>query len=503
MSGNATSNGNSQDKTRAIGTTPSERYLSKLCRWAFLSLWSYTNLHTDEGRKNGKGVGHELCDLLVVFDDDVIIFSDKDAKFDRTIDISIAWKRWFKKAIRKSADQIYGAERWLRNYGDRIYLDSECTKPFPISLPPTDRIRIHRVSVARGIYKACRDYFGGNSLGSLMINSDLVGDDHYKMPFSIGHVNPDRGFVHVFEDFTLGAVLRELDTVSDFVTYLTKREKFLSNKKLAVIAPGDEQLLAIYLTKNNAEGEHDFILPGEGPADVVSLDESFWPSMIKNPQYIAKKEADKISYVWDQLIEHLIKHGIGYSPTRGTDVSLAERELALRIMASEGRVQRRHLSHALYGVIESDKGLTRLVISNTLPDVAYLFLTIPRSPDRSYDEYREMRRNVLTAYCKVAKLKAPLARFIVGFATEPDSGRGRSEDLLVLDVSNWTTEEQAEAESLQEQCSLLLDTNLSKREFSVKEYPDVPNHVESQEDNRLLNRRQRRALEARRRRSKK
>ena len=62
---------------KSDGITPSERYLSKLCRRSFLGLWSYPNLHTDDGRKAEKGVGHELCDLLVVFGNNVIIFSDK------------------------------------------------------------------------------------------------------------------------------------------------------------------------------------------------------------------------------------------------------------------------------------------------------------------------------------------------------------------------------------------------------------------------------------------
>lgn len=59
------------------GATASERYLGSLARKAFLSLWSHPNVYTDENKKAGKGVGTELCDLLVVFGNDVLIFSDK------------------------------------------------------------------------------------------------------------------------------------------------------------------------------------------------------------------------------------------------------------------------------------------------------------------------------------------------------------------------------------------------------------------------------------------
>ncbi len=263
------------------GYTPSEKYLSRLCRRSFLSLWSYTNLHTDEGRKNEKDVGDELCDVLVIFGNDVVIFSDKTVEFNRSKDINVAWKRWFKKAILKSANQIYGAESWLRQHQNRIYIDRYCQKPFPIPLPSPERIRVHRVVVAHGIYHACTEYFG-RSLGSLIIHSGLEGSDHYLKPFHIGHINKKKGFVHVFEDFTLDSVLREQDTVQDFIAYLSKRKQLLSKEKPIVVAAGDEQLLAVYLTNENSEGKHDFVLPDK-EGDYVYFEEGSWESMISYP----------------------------------------------------------------------------------------------------------------------------------------------------------------------------------------------------------------------------
>ena len=55
----------------SAGMTDAERYLTQLACKAFLSLWSYPNLFTDEGRSKGKGDGKELCDLLVVFGNSV------------------------------------------------------------------------------------------------------------------------------------------------------------------------------------------------------------------------------------------------------------------------------------------------------------------------------------------------------------------------------------------------------------------------------------------------
>ncbi len=90
------------------GTTNSERYLTRLARRAFLSLWSYPNVFTDEGRSAGKGDGKELCDLLVVFGNTVLLFSDKDCEFPSGPDLGIAWPRWYRRAVLKSARQLAG-----------------------------------------------------------------------------------------------------------------------------------------------------------------------------------------------------------------------------------------------------------------------------------------------------------------------------------------------------------------------------------------------------------
>ncbi len=105
---------------KSSGFTNSEKYLAEICNYTFLSLWSYPNLFTDEGRKYGKGDGNELCDVLVVFRNHVFIFSDKDIQFKNTGNLEIDWGRWVKRAVLKSANQIYGAEKWIKEYPDRI-----------------------------------------------------------------------------------------------------------------------------------------------------------------------------------------------------------------------------------------------------------------------------------------------------------------------------------------------------------------------------------------------
>lgn len=98
---------------RADGVTAAERLLKRLCDHSFLSMWSYSGIYRDQGRNKDIGDGKEVCDLIVVFENHIIIFSDKDCDFPDTGNPDLDWSRWYKRAVRKSAEQIWGAERWL------------------------------------------------------------------------------------------------------------------------------------------------------------------------------------------------------------------------------------------------------------------------------------------------------------------------------------------------------------------------------------------------------
>jgi hypothetical protein len=290
---------------RSTGGTLSERYLAKLADRSFLNLWSYPNTFIDK-RKKEKGDGKELCDLLVVCGDHILVFSDKTIGWPSDDNIQLAWKRWYKRAILKSVDQIRGAERWIAQFPDRIFLDRQCQQPLPLKLPPLDRRKVHGIVVALGASEACKSYFG-EGIGSLLIAPGVKENAHWEgehvAPFVVGDVDPSGAFVHVLDEATLDIVLGELDTITDFTAYLSKKENLIRSGRL-ISAAGEEELAAYYMTHMNSVGEHDFTKP-DGTSlsenDHISFDVGFYSTMLKNEQYQAKKAADKDSYVWDRL----------------------------------------------------------------------------------------------------------------------------------------------------------------------------------------------------------
>lgn len=105
---------------RAAGLTPSERLLAEIADRSFLKLWTYPNPY--------KELNRELADLIVVFGDDVLLFSDKGGAYPESGDQTLDWTRYYRSAITQSAAQLRTAEHWIRRSPDRVYLDVRCTE---------------------------------------------------------------------------------------------------------------------------------------------------------------------------------------------------------------------------------------------------------------------------------------------------------------------------------------------------------------------------------------
>jgi hypothetical protein len=461
---------------RAEGVTDAERYLKRLCDKTFLSLWSHAGIYRDQG-KAGSGDGKEVCDLLVVFKNDIIIFSDKDCRFPNTENLELDWSRWFRRAVEDSAKQIWGAERWIRKYPHRLFLDRACTRHFPIDIPPLDKVKFHRVVVAHDASLRCRAALGGS--GSLMLMPDIIGKSHYDknsgsvIPFAIGQLDPAKGFVHVFDDISLEIVLTNRDTIADFVHYLTKKEAFIESGKLG-IAAGEEDLLGFYLGRLNSSDEHDFTFKGDYIK--IAIDEGHWERFLQSPEHASQVAADEVSYLWDHLIEKFTYHFLNGTSPVCSHPTYKDQERLFRLFARESRFRRRILSRDLLEAAalgdKSDRFL-RVRPPAEPEDPYYVFLILKPSLQlfSSYERYREIRGGLLECACRVVKTKYPAATDIVGIATEPMGGPDddRSEDAIYFDASEWTEEMQADALQLQQKLGLMI--NVTERRRNYAEYP--------------------------------
>lgn len=425
------------DLADAEGVTESERFLAGLCRRSFLRLWAFPNAFSNEGvRETGPSSGKEFVDVLAVFGDDVILFSDKHISFHEEIDVSVAWPRWYKSAVVKSVRQLLGALNWVRRFPESIFLDAACSRPLPIRLPPTDRARFHLVATTRGSQQAAVRWFRGG-LGTHAVDTSVQGSNHLTTPFTIGNVEPSKHFVHVLDEASLEYVMREMDTARDLIDYLVARERFLTSGA-HIVAPGEEQLLALYI-RNMRDNSHWFLGEGEDiqQGQLLAVDSSPFSDLLSRPEYVAKKQADAPSYLWDSLIERFISEGD--TALLGATTSSSDVERALRIIASESRFDRRNLVAALRGLFDVARGSpdarrVRLYATRERPNMAYVLLVDPKDPNNTYDEYRRRRAEFLQLYCRCARLRIPEATTFVGlgFDHPAKTYAGGSEDLAIF-----------------------------------------------------------------------
>lgn len=497
---------------KSEGGTVSERYLAKLAEKSFLNLWSYPNPYRDQGI-NGNGDGKELCDLLAVCGEHIVIFSEKTIDWPSG-DIETAWSRWAKRAIQASAKQTKGAERWLAGHPERLFLDRACSAPFPIDLPPKEVRRVHRIVVANGSAGACHRFTEGRS-ASLKIIPEIIGDAHWarreSVPFAIGDIDPDGSFVHVFNEAALDVVMSELDTIRDFTDYLAKKAAFVRSGNLREAA-GEENLFAYYAIRMNSENEHDFVISAKKVP--ITIDHQHYPRLTGNPRYAAKKDADRSSYLWDRLIETFTTRmldGTSFTP-EGQEFDLRKYESGIRHMALVPRFSRRNYSEAVAHAMERGLRCERVVC--TIPgtrinrdgvkesETAFFVLTLKylhrMQANGGYEKYRQRRSAYSLIYAKGLLERCAHLKRVIGFALEPpEQGRESSEDLIYAEQCDWTDEERAAIKNDCKRADLL--QNIVERRHEGKEFPDVGTIVVESPDAHQphLNRKQRRALKAR------
>lgn len=489
---------------RGTGQTKSEKRLARLADKSFLDLWSYPNTFNDRGAQRGQG--QELCDLLVVCGDDVLLFSDKEAVWSGP-DLQTAWKRWYRKTVEASVKQIRGAERWITQYPDRVFIDPACRKRLPVDFPPPGRMRIHGIAVAGGSENAAKEHFGGSD-ASLMLaaQSPETRDEERRVgPFVVGDPEPKGSFIHVIDAKSLRLLMRELDTITDFVAYLRERARVFREGTLG-IAAGEPDLLAGYLSNFDEKGRCRL------PDDTI-FSPGLYEAAKNAPGYRARIHANAVSYGWDKLILEFSKNLLA-----GTSVAIAGMqptvrgaERALRQMALEDRVSRRGLSEAVRDAFRAAEEFDQDRFARVIPpvegshdpDCGYLILILAYRGEtfkgKSYADYRELRAAFLKAYCQVALYRVNKMKRIVGLAFDARktmTGRaGRSEDLMMMEILEWTPELEKETLELSENAEILRDERIrvaTLRQRSFDERDQAAGYTGNRKERRAKRARSRR-----------
>lgn len=358
--------------------TPSEKYVSELCEKSFLPFWSFPN---PVGKKN-----KELCDILIVCGNTIIIISVKDISVSEHDDKLIRYERWIKKAIHDSVDQIYGAERFL-NSVDEVFSKDKKAK---IKLPHKAARIIYRIAIAFG------------------------SDDDF--PLLTG--NFGKGYVSVFDEKSTYTILNELDTINDFTDYLIAKEKFIADKIIHI--PHEIDFLAFYLQTG---------LDVNVPNGAIIAGRDLWEGYIESSEYIKWREDIAVSYIWDFMIQQLHERHINSTTT---DEWKEELEEAIRTINLETRINRIELGEILDDAIKN-KVNARMLRPSPGTTHAYVFMPLT-------DKNWKRKEGELELRCMVARYENPTATKVIGISIGSNSKGESCFDICTIFIPEMNEE---------------------------------------------------------------
>ncbi len=421
------------------GLTPTEQLLKYFGERSFLRFWSHANPHATPSQ--------EFCDLLVICRDYVIVFSDKSIDFQFHKDERIAWPRWYRKAVAKSARQLDGAVRHLFDLQAPIYKDRSCTVPLGISIPPPDRAQIYRVAVV-SLSKEVSDAIPPQPF--MAIDGAVVGDQHVDdgaIPFRLGDVSPDSEFVHVIDLAGLWAVLSDLDTITDFARYLDARRAFIRGQA-GNSAASEWCMLTRYLLSFTDVGD-PLPLDSAYPSH-THLSNAEWQSESTKATFRARKEANRDSYLWDLLVDRQAEMIERQSFEFSTYSCVRDAERVVRHLALETRLNRRLLGRAWKEACliaaPGQAANIRTVPHGDNDATTYVFFTLMKPDGVTNDEYRQRRRDLLQNMVLASLIDVPTSKVTIGIASElgqlPDSY-----DLLHFNVAEDANQDSIQADA--------------------------------------------------------
>lgn len=381
-----------------------EKFVHELAVKSFLLDWCFPNAKFTNGK--------EICDLLVVFDETAIIWQIKDLKLDQH-------GQYREAEVKKNLRQLAGARRRLLDLRTPITLTNPRRRPEPF-----DPACIKRVFLISALMGEGEDFFCP------------VEEDKQHM-------------IHVFTRDFVEIALRELDTISDFMTYLGRKEEFLAREQSFIISGGEEELLATYLMNNRSFEQ----LEG---ADFIHLEGGSWENLQNQPKYQAKKRADQISYGWDSIINRAHEGSSRY-------------ELVARELARPNRLDRRLLSKVfseahMRAHDDTAHDLYRRILPTNGTTYCFLFLDDP--------EPRETRKYMLKAICLVARGLFQQNKKVIGIATEKKLRPICTYDFCLTDIPSWSEDCQSRMEELQRRLGLFLNPEVGYARED--EYPSSP-----------------------------
>ncbi len=419
-----------------------EQFIYELATSSFLNYWCFPNPKDELGDKK------EICDLLIHFQDTLILCCVKNYEFKG------AYQKYFRKVIEKDVRQLYGAERKLTK------------STYDIQVKNKDgRYHIIKRDKIKQIYR-------------VMIH---LGDKVHFYPFN--RSTPDEAFVNIFDKSSFQNIIQFLDTIKDLATYLKAREEAFKDKEVLIMPSEEEEfdaetskqfmeytrgkplekkrilisgtesdLLANYIKNGKKFSKH--IYSDEYHGMLFQIDGT-WDDFLSKEGVKNKFQADKVSYFIDEFVKREVL----------TNPAPQSIELAKELFSFD-RFSRRVMSKQFFDFVETYNNNRGFFIARRFGEmdgiaIAFVFYGV----DVTQEQINTLLPIVVDTYSVYTKYKH---KKIIVIATTKDFRQFKAgfED-------NIEPFDKATEESILKNMKLLKwFENTTEIKFHEKEYPD-------------------------------
>jgi hypothetical protein len=269
-----------------------EEAVNQIAFHTYLKYWCYPNPKDELGNKN------EICDLLILFKDVLILIAVKNYSFDGN------YEKYFRSTLVKAQSQLQGAERKLFT---------------------SDR-DIHFKHPDKGLIK-----FEKSQIKT--VHRIIVNLNNTPLFYPGGLLTKNDDFIHVMNWDAFLRLVSELDTIPDFIQYLNTRADCFLKRTLVILTgkesdwdpetgkefhqfmngfnPTEKTIILVSGTELDLVADY-FLHERSFSKEFYSNDynEAFmqiddnWDSYLARKEVRRKKEDDRVSYFVDEFLKN-------------------------------------------------------------------------------------------------------------------------------------------------------------------------------------------------------
>jgi len=420
-----------------------EKIVNDIVSKTYLKYWCFPNPKHENSDKK------EICDLLILFKNTIIIVSVKNYDFKGK------YERYFRNTLNKAISQIQGAERKLFKSNIEVIFNHPLKGEFLFDSDKYDTL--HRI---------------------------IVNINNEPLFYPGGSLNKNNDFVHVFNQHAFEELVKELDTIPDLIQYLNCREETFCNKELLFMT-GEEndwtvetnQEFINYKLTNVNQDEKSVLISGteldllanyyyhersfskeihldEANHAFIQLDQNF-NKYLNDNQVKLKKEHDEESYLIDKLIEQDILY---YN--QDNRIEMATELLAL------SRFERRIAGSHFKDFLEMYQGHSKYFTAKRFGTYGELALGyFIHSDDIPIETVMNLMQLLVLGYSHWENYKSKRV-LVIGINT------GRNQTKFSYDPNVEVLSGQEKQDLIKDLKLLNWFQNLEKKNFNFKEYPE-------------------------------